>query len=430
MVTIEDAKQMTVNDLKKELKHRGATTEGKKAELFERLVDLIKEEEEKSKETTAFPSKAEENIPEVENKDTNNDEAPLVKAELSTEDSLKRDVENVQEKLEVPGPIENKEELIQTIATPLTEIQVSRSESEVKLIETTDQSNTQVESQPIEPTEPTTLPTQPSLSLNEKIKQNMKKRKEQENSEVSNSLSTQSSQPTSKPSSQAEEKTTHIRVDNFQRPLNVKNLVKWLSDILQISVTEDKIWFNFIKTHCYIDFQSIEDAEICISKVTGLKYPNTSTAILSAHFTTVSVADAPTSTEASLKPGEWLKYKTMNNDSNQSNNEGTLLGKRKSEDVKLGGANIFKRAAVTAFQTNITTSTPKSTNTSSRLVQPLGSSFMATKEVDSRQKELPGQKSLDERFRKTKTLPSISWLPVEESVAERRRNLHNRLGKK
>lgn len=427
MVTIEDAKQMTVNDLKKELKQRGATTEGKKAELLERLEDLIKEEE-KSKETSTSPSKTEENISEVENKDTNNDEVPLIEVESSIGDSSKLDVENVQEKLEVPAPSENKEELEQAIATPpITEIQGDTSKLDVKPIESIDQSNDHVESQPIESTEPTTQPTQPSLSLNEKIKQNMKKRKEQDNSEVSNSFSTQTSQPTSKPSSQAEEKTTHIRIDNFQRPLNVKNLVKWLSDILQISVTEDKIWFNFIKTHCYIDFQSIEDAEICISKVTGLKYPNTSTAILSAHFTTVSVADAPTSTEASLKPAEWLKYKTI--DSNQSNSghdEGTLLGKRKSEDVKLGGANIFKRAAVTAFQTNTTTSTPKSTNTSSRLVQPSGSSFTAGKEV---QKEAR-QKSLDERFRKTKTLPSIYWLPVEESVAERRRNLHNRLGKK
>ena len=220
----------------------------------------------------------------------------------------------------------------------------------------------------------------------------------------------------------------------------MKNLVKWLSETTELPISEERIWINTIKTHCYLDFPTITDAEQCIAKVTGLRFPTTSAAILSAHFTHVSVADAPTSAEAAMKPGEWRKQRFLN-DANNRSKEANQSGKRKAEEAKLSAAgNLFKRAAVNALQGINQPVTPRAvapqqnTETSTqRLQQPSGSSFLTdlmdvpTEDVESSSKEVL---ALDELFRKTTTLPSIYWLPVSEEIAGRRKNLHNRLGKR
>lgn len=102
-------------------------------------------------------------------------------------------------------------------------------------------------------------------------------------------------------------KTRHVRIDNFQRPLSVKSLINWLGEMCEELISEDSIWINLIKTHCYIDFASIDSAENCICKVNGAKFPSTNPNFLVAHFTAVSAKCAPIHPEAALKYNEWLK---------------------------------------------------------------------------------------------------------------------------
>lgn len=115
----------------------------------------------------------------------------------------------------------------------------------------------------------------------------------------------QTNPSSSSPSTSSSPPTTHVRIDNFQRPLNQKNLLRWLSDKIGSDLKDSDIWINGIKTHCYLDLGSVEEAKRCIDAVTGQKYPETNTMLLSAHFTRVTVAEAPSSAEAALKPGEW-----------------------------------------------------------------------------------------------------------------------------
>lgn len=98
---------------------------------------------------------------------------------------------------------------------------------------------------------------------------------------------------------------THVRIDNFQRPLNQKALIEWIESQCQCTLAADAVWINSIKTHCYVDFTSEEEAKRCVENVSGKKYPSSSPYILEADFTSVSAKEAPQSVEGSLKPGAW-----------------------------------------------------------------------------------------------------------------------------
>lgn len=111
---------------------------------------------------------------------------------------------------------------------------------------------------------------------------------------------------------------THVRIDNFQRPLNQKALVEWLEKTCQCTLTPDSLWINSIKTHCYVDFNNYEEASRCISKVNGQRYPATSAYTLEADFTSISAKEAPNSAEGARKPGEWKVAPNVSATSNSS----------------------------------------------------------------------------------------------------------------
>jgi hypothetical protein len=549
MTTIEDANKMLVADLKNELKQRGASTNGKKAELLERLVELLEKEktsqsnqggfyfseepephekttEEIHEEKPVGPTQVapqdhpsvntEENlatVPEVSEKPkefieeensrsqltedvtsniphsaeekTDVGEQPTAKEEstLNNEpDSMEMESVAISEAHNVPISSQPASEQSLPQIFPTKEALEINSESpkasqtkpEIQQPQQPEKAQTSTENEMKTDTHhPTTVlittaaestdnndnnNTSNSLSLGERIKQNMKKRKSEEDL-----AREQQPQPLGK--------TTHVRIDNFQRPLMNKNLMKWLSEKTGSTVNEETLWINSIKTHCYVDFPTVEEAETCINKISGLKFPDTNTQLLSAHFTTVSVKEAPTSHEGTMKPGEWLEVRNKKSTdrgsiSNNNSSSNSVLMKRKSEENSGStntatsnqvGANLFKKATVSALNTtgplSIATATatalspqgggaggkpPLKSITSYRTVT-LNSptetgrrpSFGDENQFNTSDKNNKiKSKSLEELFRKTTTQPPIYWLPVEEEVVERRRALKNRLGTK
>lgn len=249
-------------------------------------------------------------------------------------------------------------------------------------------------------------PDQP-LSLKERIKLTLLRKKTEDQNQDSTVEQSSSSG------------SIHVRIDNFQRPLNTKGLLQWLSETLGHILPESSIWINNIKTHCYLDFSTVEQAHDCIKKVTGLKYPSISKIPLEVNFTTVCVKDAPLSLEASLKPGEWLKSQTSKAEAanDASSEKPSALGKRKLKMDSSTPISLFKRATMGALQDVL----PKSPGFPKQTI---------TFDIDSKVKlaiEYSSEKidqellSLDVLFRKTKTLPPIYWLPVDANTAEERR---------
>lgn len=152
------------------------------------------------------------------------------------------------------------------------------------------------------------------------------------------------------PSSEIFDSSPFVRIDNFQRPLHLKGLISWINEICDFQINEDDIWINFIKTHCYLDCHSVEQASQCISKLNGLKYPLTSKILLEVNYTKVSPQEAPRHTEASLKPGEWLKSNnpySNNQDKKKIKTEEVPVKKNLKLDLKL-----FQKSTENTFPTN------------------------------------------------------------------------------
>lgn len=271
-------------------------------------------------------------------------------------------------------------------------------------------------------------------------------------------------------------RSKYVRVDNLQRPLNIKGFHSWLSDILNpTDVDIDLIWINSIKTHCYINFNSIEDASLCVSRLTGLKYPSSSTLALEVNYTAVSALEAAKSVEAQQKPGQWksqtqvhanapaiitnapyapsdkrinssprssafdimkkaaekaadsaLKVRQVDN-VNASNNSNS--GK-KIEEIRLKRSidNVNARDSVDNNQSVRNSSNfnqhsnqiHNSLNNQDQRAKRARQEHNDDKRFNKTQVEAEEMKSLDQFFRKTKALPELYWLPMSSDVVKQR----------
>ncbi len=255
--------------------------------------------------------------------------------------------------------------------------------------------------------------------------------------------------------------TRTLRIDYFQRPLIFKSLKVWLESICNRELADSDIWLNGIKTHCYVDFESVQEAESVLPRIHGIKWPASNPNALEAHFTAVSAASAPKSAEAALKPGEWLAYKPSPSADPASAETGAGAGAKRKASVMLnalsgpGGAmTMLKQAAAVAASSASAQPSPSvkapsgriegneevgfstkrmkteestaderkstaltSSNQGSRL-RP-DDSFQAprTENIPKRNRQIL---SLDDLFRKTEAKPQLYWLPVPEEEASRR----------
>lgn len=397
----DDIDRMTVNDLKAELKVRGASLQGKKAELATRLADLCK----------AAPVEMEK-ITEEE----------LVDATMNTAvvDSGS-DREKFQTKEQ---PTINQTESVKgndagDVITQLPVIEVGQSARDVELqkpeeIQESFAENAFTAAELATPQ----LTRSSSSSIQDRVKEKMKAIQQQK------SLSSNSADAFD-PSSSSPQQS--VRIDYFQRPLNTKLLLAWLSEVLDETISEDRLWIHAIKTHCYLDFPTHAAAQKCIDIISGKRYPASSTALLEASFTKISAKEAPLSTEAALKPGEWKivfndgLYDDVQNNSLQAKQTeieavSSSLRKRKIDgdnntDIKREipsiGTTFFQRATAGAIRTEGSVSEIKSKRKRKEAYDQVNQS---------------ADQPLESLFRKTTALPVIYWQPVPNEVAEQRRS--------
>lgn len=254
-------------------------------------------------------------------------------------------------------------------------------------------------------------------------------------------------------------RSKYIRIDNFQRPLHLKNLIQWLQTTLELpDLEEESVWLNSIKTHCYLQLPSEEVAELSIQRVSGQKFPSTNVKSLSADFTTVSPADAPQSLEAQMKPEEW---KTSRGQSLLASPptaapspraaEATGVKRKAGDDI---GGQMLKKAVEMATTAAAGRNTVVSNSNTNGAVAGKGVIAASTENASSssigfftkkhkmemgllppsdemqisdqnHNGVVPAALSLDDLFKKTATTPCIYWLPVQPIVVEKR--MKNRL---
>lgn len=217
-----------------------------------------------------------------------------------------------------------------------------------------------------------------------------------------------------------------VRIDNFQRPLNPKSLKEWLSNTLDCSFDVENIWLNSVKTHCYVDFPTVEAATAAIARIHGQRWPETNQKILEANYTSVSARNASTSAEAALRLREWKNYASVPATAASKVTElaGSTLGKR-NIDTGQGPVSLLKNAMAEAAGESINNVKSSETLALNRLegTAEIGFSTRRNRETDG----LPlginegMQLGLDDFFRKTKVKPHLYWLPLSEEEVSRKK---------
>lgn len=255
------------------------------------------------------------------------------------------------------------------------------------------------------------------------------------------------------------EKNYHVRVDNFQRPLTDKLLFEWLAKTLGHEVLKENLWMNKIKTHCYIDFESISLAQACISAVTGSKVDSKHTMQLVADMTDVSAQEAETSPEAKMKPNEWKNNKAspVGLISLPQNTKASIAATSGSS-IDIMNNNVIMKAVNHQLSASDSTKISESRNPNAGLSirgneqigfstrrnriddgtgitkttedvslkrQRVGSTgsedvFLRGRNVNDKNKD-EDVLELDKFFRKTKAKPPLYWLPVTEDIIKFRK---------
>jgi RNSP1-SAP18 binding (RSB) motif len=262
----------------------------------------------------------------------------------------------------------------------------------------------------------------------------------------------------------------HVRIDNFQRPLTDKLLFEWLATTLGYELSKEHLWMNKIKTHCYIDFDSLASAEACIAAVTGQKVNSKHTQHLVAALTEVSAADAETSIEGNMKPSEWKNcqssaqkvntsspsanstpkvqgpgYQTkteqgfsVSNDALQSpstftitNNKAAFVHQLENSESIRGNTQIGFSTKRNSTAAGLTEESSKRQNTGTTSISTSSLREMREKEKEREQQIAPNNQQnnfgdtveLDTLFRKTKSLPPLYWLPVSAEIVSKRKLL-------
>jgi len=198
-------------------------------------------------------------------------------------------------------------------------------------------------------------------------------------------------------------RTNHVRIDNFQRPLTQKSLLEWLQSTTGIYISPENLWINGIKTHCYIDFNDVDEAKKCIQTCKGQRWPVNSLSpnavVLDAQFTSVSAKEAQTSDEARLGPKDWKVKKSVILDHLSTVSETVVAGGSIFDRVQpIDNASKSKRSA--ECEVHGTTSNREAVESNMHDIDPL--SIL---------------------FRKTTSTPHLYWLPLTEEQVEKRKKV-------
>lgn len=404
MSTEIDVSKLLVNDLKAELKKRGASVAGKKADLSKRLQEILTEEvkatekteEDQAEETAEKPTEESpfEQAPEI-----HEDKQEDKELETSSSNAKTKIVDEVSEKIEPKVEIQNETKNSEASLEGTDEMKPEKDGKE-EIIE----NETEIDKKP-----------------NNKIE------KEEEDKAKDEDLPMKT--------------TKNVRIDNFQRPLNIRGLHQWLQEVCDCSIEEKNIWLNPIKTHGYVTFNTEEEATRCVKTVTGMRFPSTNTNLLEVSNTEITAEEAPSSAEAALKPGQW-RGTTLNPPSprgivipnNPTLEAGPVVGEKRkifSANTSASGSgsgnifglsgtsNIFKAGmeGIKAGAIGNLIPTPTGFVTKKHRLS-LGDRFPVEEETRERGKFKEGGRSQDPLFRKTSFSPSIYWAPVPEHVAE------------
>lgn len=86
-----------------------------------------------------------------------------------------------------------------------------------------------------------------------------------------------------------ERATTTLRIDNFRRPFTLNAVKAFLRQCG--AMVADGFWMNAIKTHCYVTYNTVDEARQTMTRINGHVWPPETGQALAVTFSTLSAAE-------------------------------------------------------------------------------------------------------------------------------------------
>jgi hypothetical protein len=418
-LTIEDARKMTVAALKEALKQRGAEfgPKDRKADLLNNLIGVLSAAEAtESQEAAGLENKTEENTEKAIADDDSSDSKHVqeVSAEVS-QLPAKQTSTLVHQPMDIECTGPESGRLTANTESHMNPTLALEPEPEPEILRTATASP-ELNALPAQPNDTkapiTTIAVDTSVDTT--------RASPEDETQDGDKETTPHMEPRKDVSPTSETiQPFHIRIDNFQRPLNAKSLLAFLEEQSGSKIPLENLWVNAIKTHCYVTFPSEAYATACIRKVTGLRFPSTSSLVLEASMTKVSAQEAQNSKEAQMKPGEWKNVKVGTSSSSSvigghsgSGIQDRLGGKAGGILGRLGTAN--GAAAGHTFLGSLKRGKDGDNDDLANVPNK-----RARNDFDE-----DDDMNVNDIFKKTNNVrPNLYWIPVDEQEVQRRRKL-------
>ncbi|ORE06625.1 hypothetical protein BCV72DRAFT_120334 [Rhizopus microsporus var. microsporus] len=396
-----DLASLKVVELRAELSNRNLSTKGKKNELVARLTEAMEaehathdgtgnnEQAMSKEEEKADKTEKEENAQPTEELSVNETEVLEPNKESDKKDD-KKDNEVVEKKGEVvKQSVENdkqeeakervnEKEVQQLAEEKLNEkAQETKETQEPKEAPVTEEKEFVDKKEPVEKKESSSMEIEPERRTKRKGEYNEnaeeKRMKREEDNEIISSA---------------------IIVKGFVRPL----IIRQAQDLFAKYGNIKRFWMDSIKTHCYVIYETIEEAKKAYNQVNGIIFPSDTGRKLIVGGLTPEQAESLIEYEQSAAE---QRLRVNWEDIIQKVKAGEPIPSSPASDTRktrsVGIGQIAKQLAQAA-------SPPEKTKTA----QP--------EHVREEKRGL----SLDDLFQKTKTLPHLYYLPVSEEEARAR----------
>ncbi|CDS07754.1 hypothetical protein LRAMOSA01703 [Lichtheimia ramosa] len=405
----EDLSTLRVVDLKEELSKRNLPLKGKKDDLIARLQQSL--DEEKQQQEAAEPpieTSAQVDTTPKENTEENQPQSSDDKATTTTQ-------ETNQQKEPVQDVTTNDK------STPDTTIQ---KEEAAKSVEEEDRGTKRKRS--VDEKEDV---KEPQPEKRTKADDSTKHPEEQP-------VPKQEEKPSQPPQPEAKEEqqqpkennvtSSAIYIKGFVRPL----IVRHVQELIGQYGTVKRFWMDAIKTHCYVIYESTEEAKAAFDGIDGIVFPRDTGRQITVGSLTPQQAEVLIEQEQSAADRrikiDWegaIESVIKGQVEQVNKSPSTSSNSPDARRPRLFGISQITRELQKAATASVLASennTAASTMLDERPTNIMQDSVQGTTMLVSEDKIAAPTASLDELFRKTKATPHLYYLPVSEEIAQKR----------